>query len=330
MKNTFQSLRRAALLTAMGLALAPASWAQGAANYPAPGSTIKIVVGYAPGGPTDLAARLIAGKLQTAFGVNVVVENKPGAGSNTASELVAAAEPNGYTLLVAAAPLASNPHFFKKIRFDPIKSFEPISQIMSAPSILSVVPTSFKSVAEVVDAARKNPGKLSYASSGPAGTQHFAGELFSQKAGVQLLHVPYKGSAPALNDLMGGQVSMGFITSLGAVPYYTSGKLRPLAVAAKKRLAMLPDVPTMAEAGFPGVEMDSWSGVLAPARTPADIVAKLHREVVKALQSPDVREKLTSQGAEVVASSPAEFKAFIAHENQVMGQLAKIINLTLD
>lgn len=323
--------RRWTLALACSLAALPAlslAQAENPANYPSRG--IRIVVGYAPGGPTDLAARLIAAKLQTALGQSVVVENKPGAGSNTASEIVAAAEPNGYTLLVAAAPLASNPFFYKSIRFDPIKSFEPITQIMAAPSILSVLPNSYKTVPELVEAARKNPGKLSYASSGAGGTQHFAGELFANKANVQMLHVPYKGSAPALNDLMSGQVSMGFLTSLGAVPFYTSGKLRPLAVAAPKRLASLPNVPTMAEVGLPGVEMDSWSGVLAPARTPPEIIARLHREVTKALASPDVREKLESQGAEVVASTPAEFKTFIARQGQIMGELAKVIKLTLD
>ena len=190
-----------------------------AANYP--GSPVKIVVGFSAGGPTDLAARLIAAKLQTAFGQSFIVDNKPGAGSNLASEIVAKAAPDGYTLLMAAAPLAINNHLYKDLKWDALRSFEPISHVMSAPCILAVRPESYKTMAELVAAARKEPGKLSFSSSGVGGSQHLAGELFQQKAGIQLIHVPYKGAAPALADLLGGQVSMGFMTSLSSVPYFT-------------------------------------------------------------------------------------------------------------
>ena len=208
-----------------GAALMSTGWAAlaqaqpSAANYP--GSPVKIVVGFSAGGPTDLAARLIAAKLQTAFGQSFIVDNKPGAGSNLASEIVAKAAPDGYTLLMAAAPLAINNHLYKDLKLDALRSFEPISHVMSAPCILAVRPESYKTMAELVAAAKKEPGKLSFSSSGAGGSQHLAGELFQQKAGIQLIHVPYKGAAPALADLLGGQVSMGFMTSLSSVPYFT-------------------------------------------------------------------------------------------------------------
>jgi tripartite-type tricarboxylate transporter receptor subunit TctC len=299
-----------------------------AADYPA--NTVRIVVGFAAGGPTDLAARLIAGKLQAALGQTFVVENRAGGGSNVASELVAAAAPDGYTLLMAAAPLAINGHLYKNLKFDVSKSFAPISHVMSAPCVLAVRPDSFKTLRDVVAEARRQPGKLSFSSSGAGGSQHLAGELLQQRAGIKLLHVPYKGAAPALNDLLGGQVSMGFMTSLSSVPYFTSGKLRALAVAAPQRLPQLPDVPTMAEAGAPGVEINSWSGMLAPANTPPEIVAKLQREITKALNSPDVRDKLMSQGAVVVGGTPAEFSTYLAREHEEYGRLIRAINLTLD
>jgi len=296
-----------------------------------PSAPIKIVVGYSAGGPTDLAARLIATKLQVALGQSVLVENRPGAGSNLASEIVARAEPDGLTLLMAAAPLAVNGHLYKNLKFDVLTSFAPISQVMAAPSVLAVPPsTPAKTLAELIALARKEPGKLSFSSSGAGGTQHLAGELFQQKAGIKLIHIPYKGSSPALNDLLGGRVSMGFMTSLGSMPYFKDGRLRPLAVASATRLPQLPDVPTMAEAGFPSVEIDSWSGLLAPAKTPAAIVEKLQREVAKALASPDVNGQLASQGAVVVGSTPAEFRAFLAKEHNNYGALIRSINLELN
>jgi tripartite-type tricarboxylate transporter receptor subunit TctC len=320
------ALSAAAMMLAglTGLAQAQGS----AANYP--NAPVKIVVGFSAGGPTDLAARLIAAKLQTALGQTFIVENKPGAGSNLASDIVARAEPDGYTLLMAAAPLAINGHLYKNLKFDALRSFEPISQVMSAPCILAVRPSSAKTIAELIAMAKKDPGKLSFSSSGAGGSQHLAGELFQQKADIKLIHIPYKGAAPALSDLLGGQVSMGFMTSLSSVPYFKEGKLRALAVASAQRLPQLPDVPTMSEAGLPGVEIDSWSGLLAPAKTPPEIIDKLQREVSKALAAPDVNKMLHSQGAVVVGSTPAEFRTFLVQVSSEMGKLIKSINLSLD
>ena len=317
-----------------GAAWMSAGWAglaqaqPSAASYPS--GPVKIVVGFSAGGPTDLAARLIAVKLQGAFGQSFIVDNKPGAGSNLASEIVAKAAPDGYTLLMAAAPLAINNHLYKDLKWDALRSFEPISQVMSAPCILAVRPESYKTMAELVAAAKKEPGKLSFSSSGAGGSQHLAGELFQQKAGIQLIHVPYKGASPAMADLLGGQISMGFMTSLSSIPYFTSGKLRALAVCSPQRLPQLPDVLTMAEAGYPGVEINSWSGLLAPARTPPEIVARLPREVAKALASGDVNEKLSSQGAVVVGGTSAEFASYLARESAEYGRLIKSIKLSLD
>lgn len=323
--------RRTALsATAMMLgSLAGLAQAQGsAANYP--NAPVKIVVGFSAGGPTDLAARLVAAKLQIALGQSFIVENRPGAGSNLASEIVARAAPDGYTLLMAAAPLSINGHLYKNLKYDALRSFEPISQVMSAPCVLAVRPNSAKTIAELIAMARKDPGKLSFSSSGAGGSQHLAGELFQQKADIKLIHIPYKGAAPALSDLLGGQVSMGFMTSLSSVPYFKEGKLRALAVASAQRLPQLPDVPTMAEAGLPGVEIDSWSGLLAPAKTPPEIIDKLQREVTKALAAPDVNEMLRSQGAVVVGSTPAEFRSYLAQESRQYGAIIKSIKLSLD
>lgn len=324
--NRRQVLGGAAALMLGGMA--PLARAQAAGDYPT--GPVRIVVGFSAGGPTDLAARLIAGKLQAAFGQSFVIENKPGAGSNLASEIVAAAPPDGYTLLMAAAPIAINGHLYKNLKFDVLKSFEPVSQVMSAPCILAVRPDSYKTMGELVAAAKKEPGRLSYSSSGPGGSQHLAGELLQQKAGIQLIHIPYKGAAPALNDLLGGQVSMGFMTSLSSVPHFQAGKLRALAVAAPQRLPQLPEVPTMAEVGLPGVEINSWSGMLAPAKTPPQIVEKLQREVAKALAAPDVREKLVAQGAVVVGGTAGEFTNYLAREHGEYGKLIKSIKLSLD
>lgn len=321
---------RRALRTVLGLlALACTTLAtaqDSAANYPA--RSVKIIVGYAAGGPTDLVARSVAQKLQNSLGQPFVVENRPGAGSNLASEAVAAAAPDGYTLLMAAAPITMNAFTFKGLKFDVQKSYEPISLVMSAPSILAVhssVPA--KTLTELIALAKAQPGKLTYGSSGAGGSQHVAGELFKQRAGVDLIHVPYKGAAGAMADLMAGHISMAFMTSLSALPHMKDGRIRPIAVASTSRLPQLPDVPTFIESGLTGYESDSWSGLLAPAKTPPEIVAKLQREVAKALAAPDLREKLTTQGALVVGNTPAEFKAYIQQEVTYWSRAFKTINI---
>lgn len=303
----------AGLLAAAWGALAPAYAQDPAAGYPA--KPVRIIVGYQAGGPTDLTARMLAAKLQTAFGQGFVVENKAGAGSNIASEYVAGAAPDGYTLLVAAAPITMANIVQKNLKWNVQDSFEPVSLLMSAPSVLGVATNvPVKSVPELLELARKQPGRLSFGSTGIGGTQHLAGEMLKERTGVDILHVPYRGAAGAMQDLLAGQVTMAFMTSLSAMPLFKEGKVRPLAVAADKRLPQLPNVPTMTEAGVPGFVLDSWNGLLAPKGTPPAIIAKLHAEVAKAMMAPDVKDKLEGQGAVVVGNKPAEFKAYIRDE----------------
>ena len=296
-----------------------------------PQKSIRIIVGYTPGGATDIVARILAAKLQEALGQSVIVENKPGAGSNIGSEYVAKSAPDGYTLLVGSIANASNMVAYKNLNYDTLRDLVPVSQLMSAPSILAVHPSfPAKNLPELIALAKREPGRYAYASTGSGGSPHLAGELLKLRAGIDLIHVPYKGAAPAMSDLLGGQVHMAFQTALSAVPHLQSGQLRAIAVAANKRLAQLPNVPTMAEAGLAEVEVSSWNGLFAPARTPPEIVARLHAETAKALAAPEVREKLLAQGAEPIGSSPEEFRAYIRAEIDKWGKVVRASGLRID
>ncbi len=320
-KNSF------AVLLACSMALCSSvAYSQQPASYPA--KPVRIVVGYQAGGPTDMVARMLAGKLQTAMGQPFIVENKTGAGSNIASEYVASSPADAYTLLLAAAPITMNSFVYKQQKFDVQKSFVPISMVMSGPAILAVAPTlPAKNLQELIALAKKQPGNLTFGSTGSGGSQHMAGELLKQRAGIDIIHVPYKGASGALSDLIAGHVSMAFMTSVSAVPYLKAGTVRAIAVASSKRLPALPDVPTFSEAGLPGFESDSWNGLFAPAGTSPAIVNKLHAEVVKALASPEMRDKLESQGAVLVGNSPAEFRSYIKQEVAHWAQQFKTIKL---
>lgn len=328
----FARLSRAPALSLASLVLALGSG--GASADPAseyPNRPVRVVVGYQAGGPTDVVARLLAKQLQTTFGQPFVVENKPGAGSNIASDQVAGAKADGYTLLFAAAPIASNGFVYKNLKWDVRKSFEPISQVMSAPAILAVSPTlPVHTVAELIALAKKQPGKLSFASTGTGGTQHLAGEMLKQHAGINMIHVPYKGASGVITDLIAGNVSMAFMTSVSAMPYLKAGQFRPIAVTAPKRLALLPNVPTMAEAGVPGLEVDSWSGLFAPAGTPRPIVEKLQQAVIKAVGTTEMRDNLQPQGAVLVGNTSSEFKAYIDKDVEHMAKTFKTVKVTLD
>lgn len=280
-----------------------------------PNKPVRIIVGYSPGGPTDTVARLMAAKLQVKLRQSFIVENRAGVGSNIASEAVAAAPADGYTLLVAAAPITMNSFVYKNQKFNVEKSFAPISKLSSAPGVLAVrAELGVNTVAELIELAKKNGGKLSYGSTGLGGSQHMAGELLQRLAGIQLLHVPFKGASAALNDLIAGHLDMAFMTATSAMPHLQAGKIKPLAVAAPKRLTGLPKVPTFAEVGLPGMVSDSWNGLLAPAGTPPAIIKKLHEAAVAAMHMPEIKDKLESQGALVIANSPEEFKADIQQE----------------
>ncbi len=317
----------ATLATVLAL---PAAWAQDpAADYPS--RPIRIVVGFAPGGPTDRIARELAQGVHEAWGQPVVVENKPGAGSRIAFEHVARAEPDGYTLLLAALQTATNMSVYRHLNYDTLRDFAPVTQVTSTVLALAVTPSlEARTVAELVALAKARPGALTYATFGVASSAHFAGTLLEQHAGIRMTHVPYNGAAPAQSAIIAGQVDLGFMSALTAMPLLQSGRLRALAVTADKRLAQLPDVPTMAEAGFPGFEVSSWQGLLAPAGTPPAIVAKLQREIARILALPEVRARLLAAAAEPVGSSPAAFRAYIQSEIAKWAAVARRAGMVLD
>jgi tripartite-type tricarboxylate transporter receptor subunit TctC len=325
-----QTARALAALVLAAVLYPPDAFAQGAApNYP--NRPVKIIVGFTPGGATDIVARLVAQKLQEAWGQPFVVENRPGAGSNIGAEVVVKSPADGYTLLLGTIANATNMTAYKNLNYDTLRDLAPVTQTMSAPSVLVVHPgVPAKSLRELIGYAKAHPGKLSFASSGAGGSPHLAGEMLKLRTGIDIVHIPYKGAAPALADVLSGEVPMGFKTALSAIPHMQSGKLRAIAVAANKRLAMLPDVPTMAEAGLPDFEVSSWNGVFAPIKTPPDIVAKLHKEIVRILALPDVRERFAAQAAEPVGNTPEAFRAYVQAEIAKWGKVIRESGARID
>ena len=300
--------------------LATGAWGQA---YPA--KPIRLVVPFPAGGTTDILARAVGQKLTEAWGQPVVVDNRPGAGGNIGAELVAKAAPDGYTLLMGTVGThAINASLYAKMPYDHIKDFAPVILVAGVPNVLVVNPAvPVNSVQELIAYAKANPGRLNFASSGSGTSIHLSGELFKVMAGVQMTHIPYKGSAPALQDLIGGQVQLMFDNLPSALPQIKGGKLRALAVTSATRAAALPDVPTVAEAGLPGFEASSWFGVLAPAGTPVAIIARLNAEIAKWLASPEAREKLASQGANAAGGSPEDFAKHIAAETAKWQKVVK-------
>jgi tripartite-type tricarboxylate transporter receptor subunit TctC len=309
--------------------MAVPAFAQKASDYPA--KAIKIVVGFPPGGATDLAARLVANKLQAAWGQPVVIENKPGGGSNIGTEQVVRAPADGYTLLLGTIANATNMSIYKNLSYNTLRDLAPISLIQRAPSILVVTPSlPARNLNELIALAKSRPGQLSFASSGAGGSPHLAGELLKMRAGIDIIHVPYKGAAPALQDTIAGVVSMGFKTALSCIPHIQSGRLRAIAVASRQRLPQVPNVPTMAEAGMPDFEVSSWNGLMAPAATPADIVNKLSAEVARIMAMPDVRETFSAQATEAVSSTPEEFRKYVASEIDRWGKVVQASGARID
>ena len=294
MQFAFFALRPMAVAAAV-VCLAP--WAQ-AQNYP--NRPIRWVVPFSPGGAADVPGRILTQKLSEALGHQVVVDNRPGAGSTIGAEQVAKAPPDGYTLL-----MISNTHFvsaalYKKLPFDSLNDFAPVTQVTSAPNVVVVHPSlPVKSVKELIALAKAKPGKIDYASSGNGSTQHLTGALFTKMAGIEMTHIPYRGSGPATADLLSGQVTVGFPGIAGMLPQIKAGKLRVLAVTGAKRSPELPDVPTVAQAGVNGYDVTAWFGVTAPKGTPRDIVLKLHGELLRILKNPDVQKQLLNAGQEV-------------------------------
>ena len=281
-----------------------------------PSKPIKYVVPFAPGGTTDILARTVGEKLSIALGQPVVVENKPGAGGGVGADFTAKAAPDGYTIMGGTISThAINASLYSNLPYDPVKDFAAITLIARVPNLLVINPDiKAKNVAELIALMKANPGKFTFASSGNGTSQHLSGELFKSMAGVDMQHIPYKGSPPALQDGVGGQVSMTFDNITTAWPLAKAGKLRPLAVTTAKRSSIAPEVPTLAESGLPGFEVGSWQGVFAPAGTPPEIVKRLNAEIVKILNMPDVKERLVALGAEPVGDTPEQFSAYVKSE----------------
>jgi tripartite-type tricarboxylate transporter receptor subunit TctC len=298
------------------LAVAAALWVAGAAqaqNYP--DKSVRVVVGFTAGGPTDVIARIVAQKLSETWGQQFYIENIPGAGSNTASGMVAKTPPDGYTLLVISTGFVVNPSLYAKVPYDAVKDFAPITLVAASPNVVSVHPSvPAKTVQELIALIRANPGKYSFAGPGIGSTPHLSGELFRIRFGLDLVHVPFPGAAPAVGAAIAGHVPIVFSAVPPAISAIQSGQVRALAVTAPKRIPALPDVPTMAESGIADQEADTLTGIVAPAGTPREIVDKLYREIKRVVARPDVQEKLGAVGFQPVVNTPDEFAARIKLE----------------
>jgi tripartite-type tricarboxylate transporter receptor subunit TctC len=296
-----------------------------------PSKPIKVVVGYAAGGAVDVVARTIGQSLSSSMGQPVIVENKPGAGTNIAVKSVISAEPDGYTLMMAANALAANMALYQPMPFDAERDLVPVSLIGRVPVVIAANPSvPYANVKQLIDAAKGKPNSIAFGTPGNGSTPHMAVELFARAAGIDLQHVPYRGGAPAITDAIGGQVALVAVNALEVLPHVKSGKLKVLGVLSPNRSPIFPDVPTIAESGFPGFEASVWYGLVAPIATPKPIVAKLHGEVQKALQTKEVRERMNAVGGEVVPGSADMFANLIRSERQRYTKLVKEANIQPD
>ena len=327
-----RSLPRIALFSGLvigALCVSAMSAAQTTNTYP--NQAIRMVVPYPPGGPTDITARVVAAEMSKTIGQSVVIDNRPGASGMIGSEMVTKATPDGYTLLANASIHVINPSVYPDMRFDAIKDFTPITQLAQVPLVLVVPANSpIKSVKDLVEYAKANPGKVNFGSAGSASAQHLAGESFKIAAGIQMQHIPYKGSAPALTDLAGGQLQLMFDSMPSATPMINSGKLRAIAVTTTARAKARPDLPTIAESGFPGFDISTWYAYWAPKGTPADIIEKLAASAAQALKNPEVIAKYEAMGAEPVGSTPAQFAAYVESEAKKWNDIVKKSGAKLD
>jgi tripartite-type tricarboxylate transporter receptor subunit TctC len=299
--------------------------ANAAAQGSYPSRPVMLIVGFAPGGGTDIAARIVAKPLAVNLGTSVVVENRPGAGGNIATDAVARAAPDGYTIALASiGSLTVAPYLVAKLPYDPRRDLAPLTKGVTFANVLVVHPTlPAATVAELVAAARAKPGSIGYGTSGVGSAGHLSGELFRQLAGVDIVHVPYKGGGPAMTDLLGGQILASFASAPSALPHIKSGKIRALATTGLARSAFLPDVPTIAESGYAGYDATNWYAFVAPGKTPKDIVDRLNRELVKALDAPEVREQLLNNGMEPEPSTPEALASHIESQLALWGRVVK-------
>ena len=321
--------RRHAVIALLAVAVAVAG-PVAAQNYP--DKPIRLVVGFAPGGFTDVLARVIGQKLTERLGQSVIVENKPGAAGTLGADLVAKAKPDGYTLLLGHSNSNSvAPALYPKLPYDVVKDFTPIIRVATTPLLLTVNPNvAARDVKSFVALAKSNPGGLRFASSGGGSAQHLAAARFQLATGTQMTHIPYKGSGQAIVDLLSGQVELNFESPPNVMSHAKAGKLRLLAITSDKRSPLLPDVPTLAEAGVPNAEMLQWFAVLGPAKLPPEITRKLNTEIAAILKMPDVVEKIASQGGEIIGGTPEEFAAFLPGDSAAWGRLVKEANVKAD
>jgi tripartite-type tricarboxylate transporter receptor subunit TctC len=311
---------RASVLTVLVASSAAEAQPQGYPSKP-----VRFVVPYPPGGPLDTVARLLGQKVSESTKQPVVVDNKPGAGGNIGADAVAKSAPDGYTILMGAvATHAINPTLYASMPYDAQKDFIPVTQVASTPNVLVVNPSiPASNVREFIAYAKANPGKLNFGSGSTGSAGHLAGELFKAMAGVDMTHVPYKGAAPAMNDLVGGQIQLMFDNLASSLGQVKAGRIKALAVTTARRTALAPELPTVAESGLPGFDISTWFGIFVPAGTPRDVVDRLHAEFTRALAMPDVRERMLSLGAEPVGSKPGEFAAFIRAEADKYARVIK-------
>jgi len=311
------------LLIVAAFVLAQTDDTRAQANYP--NRPIQLVVTVPPGGAADIVARVIGAKLSDALGQPVLIVNRAGAGGTTAAAQVAKSEPDGYTLLLnTIATHGIGPHIYANLPYDPVKDFSPVILVVKLPLIMVVnAELPARTVNDVIALAKAKPGELSFCSSGSGGAPHLGGELFKSLTGTDLLHVPYRGSGPAVIDLIAGRITMMFDATPSLLPNITAGKLRPLAAASPQRHRLLPDIPTFAELGYPGMDIALWYGIAAPGGTPAPIVQRLNAELAKIVDMPDVRKTLTEQGADLQGGSTEDFAAFMRNESARWGQVVK-------
>jgi tripartite-type tricarboxylate transporter receptor subunit TctC len=295
------------------------------AQQPYPSKPIRFVVPYPAGGPLDTVARLLGQRVSESVKQPVIVDNKPGAGGNIGADAVAKSAPDGYTILMGAvATHAINPTLYASMPYDAARDFTPVTQVASTPNVLVVNPSvPATNVREFIAYGRANPGKLNFGSGSTGSAGHLAGELFKTMAGIDMTHVPYKGAAPAMNDLVGGQIHLMFDNLASSLAQVRAGRIRALAVTTSRRSALAPDLPTVIESGLPGFDISTWFGIFVPAGTPRDVVDRLHGEFTRALAQPDVREKMVNLGAEPVGNRPEEFAAFIRGEAEKYAQVIR-------
>jgi tripartite-type tricarboxylate transporter receptor subunit TctC len=319
------------LIARLSASLLAAAFAAPALAQSYPAKPVRIVVPYPPGGPNDIVARTVGQKLSEQLGQPVIVDNKPGASGNIGAESVAKSPADGYTLLLLTTGHTINPSLYPKLGYDLEKDLAPVTQLTAGPMVVIVNPSlPAKNIKELISLAKAKPGSLNFGSAGNGSSTHLAPELFSSMAGIKMNHIPYKGSAPALTDLMAGQIQVAFDFMISAMPHVKSGKIKALAVTSATRSPVAPDLPTVAESGVPGFEVIGWNGLVAPARTPKEIIAKLNAELKKALDQPDTKERFAAQGFSATWTTPEKFGAYIESEHAKWAKVVKDSGAKID